>query len=251
MSQDPVRLIDDPTAARELRDDLTTVVAIPSTFDVDVGLKRLREATSLPDAPSGPPPGAGRALGAGAKALVGLGLGAAVASAIAVYALYAPRAAVVTPAPHPTVAEPGPHASVPAAPSEPAPSSEVRSIDVSSLPSVRAPSTSIAPLPSVIAAPSAEDGRKTLLQEEIAHLAKLRAGAARDPNEALRLAEEGNRRFYDGMFGQEREAIAVEALVRLGRRDEAKARGAQFLARYPRGPFAERIRRDLELREKP
>jgi hypothetical protein len=57
----------------------------------------------------------------------------------------------------------------------------------------------------------------------------------------LALAAEGDRRFAGGLFAQEREAIAIGALVRLGRHAEARTRAGAFLASYPRSAFAERI----------
>jgi hypothetical protein len=75
------------------------------------------------------------------------------------------------------------------------------------------------------------------------HLARIRALQDSDPAEALALVAEGNQRFAAGLFTQEREAIAIGALVRLGRRGEARARALAFLATYPRSTFAERIRK--------
>ncbi len=67
-----------------------------------------------------------------------------------------------------------------------------------------------------------------------------------DPAQALALAQEHARRFPRGMLAQEREAIAVEALVRLGRRREARARARGFFAAYPSSPYRSRIERLLE-----
>lgn len=249
MSQDPVRLIDDPTVVRGLRDDLTTVAMVPAKIDVDAGLRRLQEATRSPDGPGGRSSGPEKALGTSTKGWVAATLGVTITAGLVVYALRAPST-VVAPTARPTVTDPIPQepVAIPAPSSPPpTPSADVPSIDVSSLPGVRVPSTAAPSAPSSTAAQGPEDGRASHLQEEMEHLRKLRAAASRDQSEALQLAEEGIVRFSDGMFGQEREAIAVEALVQLGRRDEAKVRGARFLARYPRGPFAERMRRELEL----
>jgi hypothetical protein len=41
------------------------------------------------------------------------------------------------------------------------------------------------------------------------------------------------RRFARGRLEEEREALAVKTLVALGRNDDARARGARFLARFP------------------
>jgi hypothetical protein len=53
------------------------------------------------------------------------------------------------------------------------------------------------------------------------------------PALALAAAEEHRRRFPGGALAQEREVIAVSALVGLGRRDEARARATRFVEGYP------------------
>jgi hypothetical protein len=55
----------------------------------------------------------------------------------------------------------------------------------------------------------------------------------RNPTEALRLADQHLAAFPAGALREEREIIAVEALLQLGRVDEARARGARFLQQYP------------------
>jgi hypothetical protein len=80
------------------------------------------------------------------------------------------------------------------------------------------------------------------LRQEMELLARLRVIEPSDPRQALALAEEGQRRFSPGFYGQERETLAISALARLGRRSEAKARARAFVAAYPRSHFVERIR---------
>jgi len=53
------------------------------------------------------------------------------------------------------------------------------------------------------------------------------------PAEALALCDKHQAEFADGRFTQEREALAIEALVYLGRRDEAERRWSEFQQRYP------------------
>lgn len=62
------------------------------------------------------------------------------------------------------------------------------------------------------------------------------------PARALALATEHARRFPDGALTQERELIAIEALVSIGRAAEARARGRAFLARWPSSAHAPRVR---------
>ena len=47
------------------------------------------------------------------------------------------------------------------------------------------------------------------------------------------------------MFAQERQQVVLLALVKLGRMDEARRLAKPYLARYPHGPFSERVRRAL------
>jgi hypothetical protein len=82
-----------------------------------------------------------------------------------------------------------------------------------------------------------------LLEEETEHLAALREAAPSDPARAVRMAEEGARRFPRGVFAQEREVIAIRALAASGRGGEARVRAAAFRARHPESPAAEGLRR--------
>ena len=61
------------------------------------------------------------------------------------------------------------------------------------------------------------------------------------PERALALTDEHAQRFPSGMLGQEREAIAIEALVKLGRAAQAKARARSFFAAHPGSPYGSRI----------
>src|SRR5262249_35835227 len=56
---------------------------------------------------------------------------------------------------------------------------------------------------------------------EIENLTRIRSLGATDPAKTLALAEEGHRRFSKGLLSHEREALAISALVRLGRTQEA------------------------------
>jgi hypothetical protein len=64
---------------------------------------------------------------------------------------------------------------------------------------------------------------------------------ATDPARALALATEHEQRFPRGALGQEREVIAVGALVALGRAPEARARAARFVERFPGSAYRQRI----------
>jgi hypothetical protein len=62
-----------------------------------------------------------------------------------------------------------------------------------------------------------------------------------DPGKALSLAEKHRSAFPHGMLVQEREVLAIEALTRLGRSSQAKARAAAFLDAYPRSAYRSKV----------
>jgi hypothetical protein len=62
-----------------------------------------------------------------------------------------------------------------------------------------------------------------------------------DPQRALDLADRDARRFPSGALSQEREVIAIEALVQLGRADEARARASRFFQAFPGSAHGPRI----------
>jgi hypothetical protein len=60
---------------------------------------------------------------------------------------------------------------------------------------------------------------------------------------AVGLAAEEDVRYGKGSFyAEEREAIAIDALARNGRTDEARARATAFLSLHAKRPFATRVR---------
>ncbi len=83
------------------------------------------------------------------------------------------------------------------------------------------------------------------LQEEMRLIARARRSLASSPAAALDAAEEHRRRFPGGLFAEEREALAVLSLARLGRQAEAERRGQRFLRSHPAGTFSERVRRAI------
>jgi hypothetical protein len=80
---------------------------------------------------------------------------------------------------------------------------------------------------------------------EIALLQQARRALASAPDQALALTQVHARSFPDGVFREEREALAVEALLALGRRAEANARVHALLERYPQSAYRRRIERLL------
>lgn len=110
-------------------------------------------------------------------------------------------------------------------------SDEMPTVDVRSLPGSADP-------PARHKAPAAKAGDEELSESALLQLAH--DAIPTNPRRALALTGEHARRFPTGVLAQEREVIAVEALVRIGRRDEARARAATFLATYPSSAYRSR-----------
>lgn len=214
----PPRLTDDPSAPASLRADLRTAAETDArAFDPEAGLASLRAKIGVP-----PPPPAG-SLGPTFWGVAGVG------SAVVLGALLAGGYAWLD------EPEPAPHAAT------------VVPIEAAPEPVEQTQAPAVEPEPEIVAPPAAPERVErsvdpdARLRAEIAHLARVRSLYARDPAAALRLAEEGHRRFPRGMYREEREALAVLSLARLGR--DAQPRARAFLARHPRGPFSEEIGR--------
>ncbi|WP_437579703.1 hypothetical protein [Sorangium sp. So ce887] len=95
-----------------------------------------------------------------------------------------------------------------------------------------------APAPEAIVAVDNDD-----LVRESNLVDKSRAALAQDPEAALAALDRHQTDFPKGRLAEEREFIAIRALMRLGRADEARARAAAFVARYPSSSFTEPVRR--------
>ncbi|WP_437874430.1 hypothetical protein [Sorangium sp. So ce513] len=89
---------------------------------------------------------------------------------------------------------------------------------------------------------AAAPGRDELLREA-GRLAEIRAVLARTPQASLALLDEHRAEFPGGQLAADREIIAIDALVRRGSPDHARARAKVFLAQFPSNPHAERVRR--------
>ncbi|WP_437970184.1 hypothetical protein WMF04_13155 [Sorangium sp. So ce260] len=96
----------------------------------------------------------------------------------------------------------------------------------------------VAPAPEATAAVDNDD-----LVRESNLVDQSRAALAQDPGAALAALDRHQTDFPKGRLAEEREFIAIRALMRLGRADEARARAAAFFARYPSSSFTEPVRR--------
>jgi hypothetical protein len=78
-------------------------------------------------------------------------------------------------------------------------------------------------------------------ETEVMLLKRAQQALASDPAQALALTNVHQQRFAGGLLEQEREMIAIEALLRLGRTTAATTRAEQFRARYPGSAHTRRL----------
>jgi len=76
---------------------------------------------------------------------------------------------------------------------------------------------------------------------EVTLLQRARQTLAREPGAALALLELHQREYPDGAFAEEREALAIEALRRIGLGEQAAQRLLLFNSRYPRSAYRDRL----------
>jgi hypothetical protein len=252
---DPPRLREDRSASLAMTAALRAEAA-DGPSHAQIARMSAALGLALPPA-SSPPPAApiaasSAASGAGLASWVGLsGIGIAiVATAALVVWTRSPRAAEPRPArtrtmeaasaPAPQIAEAPVEAPVLApAPIEVAPvRRRVRRARV------QAPAADAPVVPTPVATPI-NDG-EARLREETALVQRAEGWLARDPSAALRLANEHRQRFARGILSEEREVVAIDALLRLGRRDAAEQRAQLFFASHEGSLHARRIRRLLE-----
>ncbi|MEX1363207.1 MAG: hypothetical protein AB1Z98_08780 [Nannocystaceae bacterium] len=284
MNSDPPRLLEDPSAAASLRQDLAHVDgATLEGLDLAAGLEQLRAATAATTA-TVPVATSGAGLSLAGK----VGVGAALVVAAALWATRAepdarqvevtsaaPLATVspereTTPTPveepqEPEISSVGAESAIESAalgsakpePVQPEPESAMaETTPAGSDPGVtstagprrgsppRRATAPSQPTPATEPAATPDETDDGVLREA-RMVARARASLAADPARAFELAEQAERDFPEGQLVEERRAIAIAALVALGRMDEARTRAQRFLARFSRGAHADAVRRVL------
>lgn len=81
---------------------------------------------------------------------------------------------------------------------------------------------------------------------ELAMLARARRALLNDPARALELSDAHARSHPQGTFAEEREVLAIEALLKLGQTRLALAREREFEARFPRSVQIAHLRATLQ-----
>jgi hypothetical protein len=140
-------------------------------------------------------------------------------------------------APAATSATPRPVAAPPIASRGRRPSARARTL----APPTPAPTPAPAPAPTPIAPPAPPQDAETQRLREAQLLLHARHALETAPATALALTEQHRTEFPDGQHVQDREVIAVDALLRLGRRDEAVRRAGAFRARFPGSAMTARL----------
>lgn len=122
-------------------------------------------------------------------------------------------------------------------------------VSIDALPDARpgAPPRALASARTVLprTAPSRVDVRpapRVCEDEELALLEQARRSLASDPSTTLALAAEHTRRFHASCIVEEREVLAIDALGRLGRHDDAVRRAASFEVAFPSSAHLDRVR---------
>lgn len=97
-----------------------------------------------------------------------------------------------------------------------------------------------AKLPAKRVAPAAPNVQGSPM-DELELVRKARVSLAGNPERALEVVAQHEAGFRNGTFVEEREAIAVEALLKAGREAAARRRGEAFLKRFPGSAYRRRI----------
>lgn len=166
-------------------------------------------------------------------------LGALLGVAVTVTATLVPRAF----APEPTPSARSVESAGPPVTTAPRVSSVPETASETLNPTPTPPRNAPAPIASPQPAPIESSGAR--LAREAKLLERARTLLSRSPGQALAVLTDHERTFPDGALGPEREILAVDALVRLGRRDDAERRGRALTARAAGSLYEERLRRIL------
>ncbi len=103
------------------------------------------------------------------------------------------------------------------------------------------PNRSPTPAPLPLSAPAPGD-----VAGEIRLLQSAKAALADRPAETIQLVNDHTRHFPSGILVQEREVIAIEALLRTGKTADAHARAQSFMKTYPKSAHRRRVAALLE-----
>jgi hypothetical protein len=99
-----------------------------------------------------------------------------------------------------------------------------------------------APIPSSTTLPATPTAPpRARVPSEVELLEQAREALDHSPRRALHSVEQHRLHYCDGVLAEEREVLAIDGLLRLGRRDAAEARAARFRVTYPGSIHSARI----------
>jgi hypothetical protein len=178
------------------------------------------------------------ALAKSTKVLVVLSLATGIAVGETHARWSAPRAAALAPASS-APALPAAAATAAASASDGRSAPELPAVDVSSLPTSPPlpvpPPASAAPAPTPLVAP-AERASDLAAEQALIDTARAALSRARGAD-ALRAADDHARQFPRGRLSEERETLAIQALLLIGKQSEAIARTQRFHRTYPQSMY--------------
>jgi len=93
--------------------------------------------------------------------------------------------------------------------------------------------------------PGAPLAESTVVPSELELLKQARSALDADPARAFAITERCRAQYPSGELAQEREYVAISALVRLGRSSEASSRAALFRMHYPSSAYVAKLSRLL------
>jgi len=259
----PPRMCDDPTLSPLLRHDVASALAEPDPYDVAAGDARLAAALlavpaleSAAETSSQAAGGAGAQLAAtGASGVLGsvalkLAAGAVftagvVAAGVLMWPQQTPPRPVSHDVPQSVAASPSPATPQPtpgdAAPSLAREAPERDAQDTGAQPQA----DTSAPTLRTAGSPRPARDMDAALRRETAQVGRIRSLLEADPAQAYRVAQAGHREFVRGMLREEREALAILSLRKLGRTALAERRTHAFVARYPQSALREQLEQHL------
>ncbi len=247
---DPIRLIDDPNVSAQLQRDLHIAREVPSGYATAAGFEKLQQqllktTTELPVSPSGGGWGIVGLVSALGLGITFLGMtGEPPAKSVTPSAIELPVSQPQAPLRQP-LASPTPVPSqLPTVGAEPTPPRDeiVAAAEPTRVAVSRKRKRPKAHATPSAAPPSSDEAPDNRYLREVRQLNRARTELGNDPTKAFELAEAGRVEFASGPLAQEWEGVAILALVKLGRHNQAKTRAKRFLARYPKGTFSAKVR---------
>jgi hypothetical protein len=96
----------------------------------------------------------------------------------------------------------------------------------------------------------AQNDAPAALPSELSLIRAARNALSSDPGRALSLLDRHRQLYPSGQLAEEREVLAIDALRRLGRTQEADARARRFLTAHPQSAHRARLERESGLSSK-